>query len=237
MGDQRIHERPIGVPWRRMHDEPGRFINHDQLFVLVDDDEGDGLSLRASFLSLGDEYGESLTEPDLARRVCDRRRTRPYVTLLDQALDTRARQRRDSPGQDGVNPSARILGSRRDLVFDLACHRRYPCLRRQAQRLDRIHARAQGLGHRHGDPHPGRDGACRLCDREARGNAGAPALGRSRACGIIAADSGKSLWSGGDSAAERRAAAALWSRLNWLAAASASWSSTLPPALSPERLI
>ncbi len=34
---QRVHQRSGAIPGRRMHDEPGRLVDHDDVLVVVDD--------------------------------------------------------------------------------------------------------------------------------------------------------------------------------------------------------
>ena len=46
MGDERVDERPRLVPRRRMHHEPCRLVDDDEVVVLVDDGERDRLALR-----------------------------------------------------------------------------------------------------------------------------------------------------------------------------------------------
>ena len=44
--DQGVDQGPVRVAGRRMHDQPGRLVDHDQGFILVGDGQRDILSLR-----------------------------------------------------------------------------------------------------------------------------------------------------------------------------------------------
>ena len=48
MGDQRIDQRAVGIARRRMHHQPRRLVDDDEVLVLVDHVERNILALRAA---------------------------------------------------------------------------------------------------------------------------------------------------------------------------------------------
>ena len=62
MGDQRVDQRAVGIARRRMHDEPRRLVDDDEVLVLVDDVERNILALR-----LGGRGGGHVDRVGLAR--------------------------------------------------------------------------------------------------------------------------------------------------------------------------
>ena len=46
MGDQGVDKGAVGITGRRVDDEPGGLVDHDDLIVLMQDAEGNRLPLR-----------------------------------------------------------------------------------------------------------------------------------------------------------------------------------------------
>ena len=64
MSDQRVYQRAGRVSRCGMNHQPGRFVQHDQVFVLVNDRQRYRLAHRLGHRRLGDKYGENLTRFD-----------------------------------------------------------------------------------------------------------------------------------------------------------------------------
>ncbi len=107
MGQQRVDERARVVAGRGMRDQPGGLVDDQQVVVLVQHGQRD---------ALGDErgvHGGRLLPGDHVRRAqglarLGRAAVEPDVPLADQRLHARARQVRQRPGQEPVEPVARL---------------------------------------------------------------------------------------------------------------------------------
>ena len=69
MGEERIHQRAVGVAGRRMHDEPRRLVDHDEVIILIYDRERHGLRQGAGSYGLGNGERHGLAAPQLQRRI------------------------------------------------------------------------------------------------------------------------------------------------------------------------
>ena len=72
MGDQRIHQRSRGVSGGRMHHEPCRLVDDDDVLVLIDDVERDVFSRRLGLLGLGHVHHDQVARIDAMARIKDR---------------------------------------------------------------------------------------------------------------------------------------------------------------------
>src|SRR5208282_2975989 len=165
MGEKRVDEGSVWIAGSRMDYEARGLVDDEQVLILVNHREREGLRRRASLDTLGDEYGESLTGLDLGRGLAHLLGAETHLARLDEALQARARELRQRLSKEDVEPRAAVLGPGRDFVFDLALWRGYVGhrggipWRDGSPLLGIFHARTQGFGHRHGHPHRGRDGA------------------------------------------------------------------------------
>ena len=164
MGEERVDEGSVWIAGSRMDHEARGLVDDEQVLILVNHREREGLRRRASLGTLGDEYGESLTGLDLGRGLAHLLVPDTHLARLDEALQARARELRQRLSKEGVEPRAAVLGPGRDFVFDLALWRGYVGhpggipWRDGTPLLGIFHACTQGLGHRHGHPHRGRHG-------------------------------------------------------------------------------
>ena len=77
MADQRIDQGAIGMARRRMDDEPGRLVDHDQMLVLVDDIKRHVLAEERRFLRLRRLEGDRCAFGEPHRRIARHARRRP----------------------------------------------------------------------------------------------------------------------------------------------------------------
>lgn len=92
MGEEGVHQRPVLVARRRMHDQPGRLVQHNEMRVLVQDGQGDRLSLRRGRFRRRDVQAVASARTHRLGRVGDRLAVPPRLPGLDQRLDTGSRQ-------------------------------------------------------------------------------------------------------------------------------------------------
>ena len=69
-----------------MDHQPGRLVDHQQMLVLVDDDEGDILRLIMRGGGIGDGEGEGLAAAHLDRRIAMQGSAGRERAALDQHL-------------------------------------------------------------------------------------------------------------------------------------------------------
>ena len=110
---ERVDQRPAGVPRRRVDDEAGRLVEDQQVVVLVDDLERDiGLGGQIE----GDDLGD--VEPQLRADAHDRVRLEGFAAgrqpaVGDELLDEAAGQAR-GVGDVAVDPAGRAVGHAQD---------------------------------------------------------------------------------------------------------------------------
>ena len=75
------------MPGSRMHDQPGRLVDDDQMLVLVGDAERHGLGARLGGLGLGHLHLVALPGFDPAARLSYCRAGEPHLACADQRLD------------------------------------------------------------------------------------------------------------------------------------------------------
>ena len=92
MGDERVDQRARIVPRRRMHHEPGRLVDDDEVVVLVDDGERDRLALRLR--RRGRRHDERDARPACSLRPgsSDRRPVDRHLAVADERLQAAPRQ-------------------------------------------------------------------------------------------------------------------------------------------------
>jgi hypothetical protein len=116
MGNQRIDQRAAGMPRGRMHDEPRRLVDHDQLVVLEHDLERDVLARGLRLLGLRHVHHDRVARVDPLARIADRAAADRDLAVEDQRLETGARQLGMS-GEHAVQPSARLLARDGDFLL------------------------------------------------------------------------------------------------------------------------
>ena len=139
-GEQAVHERPGAVAARRVHDEPGRLVQHDDGVVDVDDVELDARPRRAP-RSRGGGSGSTamrapsrsfsaafLTTPSTVTPPCSIQRwssERDGPSSIAESVDARKRSRRAPAASRGTTRrmvrtlGPRTRGARRYQIFDL----------------------------------------------------------------------------------------------------------------------
>jgi hypothetical protein len=106
---QRVDERAAAVARRRVHDHPGRLVEHDEVGILEHDPEWQRLRLGAERDRLGDLDGVGLpavhgcARPEGSRRSLD-------AAVLDQALDPGSRVLRQHAGKEAIETKAVLVG-------------------------------------------------------------------------------------------------------------------------------
>ena len=108
---QRVHQRAARVSRRRVHHHPRRFVDHDQVVILIEDRQRQRFRLRRRVDQLGHVDGDLLCRFDRLVRL----RRLPgdqHVAVLDQALDLRARQRQDGDEKAVDAQIVHIVGNR-----------------------------------------------------------------------------------------------------------------------------
>ena len=109
MGDERIHERAAGVAGGRVHDEVRRLVDDDEVGVLVDDVERDGLGGRLGRLRLRHHHAEGVPRFDPIGPISYGRAARTGdVAGADQRLEARAAQSVDALGEQLVEADSGV---------------------------------------------------------------------------------------------------------------------------------
>ena len=108
---QRLHERPVGVPVARVHDDAGRLVDHEQVLVLVGDPELRRRRRRRAARLRQRRRRRTSSPPGEHVALGLRHAVDAHEPGVDQLLRLRARA--DARGQEDVEPLARRL--RRDL--------------------------------------------------------------------------------------------------------------------------
>ena len=131
MGDERVDERAARMPRRRMHDEPGRLVDHDEVVVLVDDRERDRLRLRLGRHRRRHDERDARARARLERRIAHDGVVDGDAPVADQRLQAAARQVGEGARQDAVEPLRRAI-VRDDEIAPVASGRRNGGLRRRS---------------------------------------------------------------------------------------------------------
>lgn len=109
VGDERVDQSPVRVAGSRMDNQAGRFVDHDQVAVLVKNGEVQWLSRRRCFPRLGNFYGETLFRFDPCRGLNYCRRAAVDRSLFDELFDPAARHPHQAGGEESVQPQASLL--------------------------------------------------------------------------------------------------------------------------------
>ena len=128
MGDERVDERAARMPRRRMHDEPGRLVDHDEVVVLVDDRERNRLRLRLGRHDRRHDERDARARARLERRIAHNGIVDGDAPVADQRLQAAARQVGEGARQDAVEPLRRAI-LRHDEFAPVASGRRNGGLR------------------------------------------------------------------------------------------------------------
>ena len=116
MADQRVDQRAGRMARRRMDDEPGRLVDHDQMLVLINHGKLDVLADEGQFLRRRRLEGDPCARREPRRRIARNAFVDPHLAGLDQRLEPGARQSeafvRPPPGP-GIDPAARRRSLRR----------------------------------------------------------------------------------------------------------------------------
>ncbi len=123
VGDQRIDQRAGFVAGGRMHDETFRFVDDDDVVVLVDDVERDVLRFR-----LGGNGGrhvdcDRIARGDMISGVANGPGADRNRTCEDQGFQSRPRQLRRSRRQHAVEPNRTFVARDRDIQPLTLIHR------------------------------------------------------------------------------------------------------------------
>ena len=111
MGQQRVDQRAVVVARGRMHDQAHRFVEHDQVRVLIQNGEGNRLRLRRGGDRRRDVEDIGRAEPGVLRRFGDGLAVALQAAFVYQGFDARAGESTGRLGQDAVDALARGFGA------------------------------------------------------------------------------------------------------------------------------
>ena len=106
MGDERVDQGAVGVARRRVDDQPGGLVHHDQMLVLIGDRERDGLRLGRLVRRRRDDERHRLARFDPVSGLRYRLVRDRNPAGLDQGPEPRAGERRHVVRQKPVEPRA-----------------------------------------------------------------------------------------------------------------------------------
>jgi len=109
MMEQRVDERAVGVAGGGMDDEAGGFVEDDEIVVLEEDVKGDVLGDGLHGHGIGNRDGHDIAGMQLRTGFHDRGVERDR-TVLDQCLNPRARQIRESGDKELIEAAVRLFG-------------------------------------------------------------------------------------------------------------------------------
>ena len=110
MGEERIDERPRFMSGGRMHHEPGRLVDDEQILVLEDDFEWNLFAQRRGIGGRGKAQPGGLARAEQQTRVFHRSAVDGSMASFDQPLHSRARQIRRRRRKETVEPVAAVIG-------------------------------------------------------------------------------------------------------------------------------
>src|SRR5207245_11544081 len=102
MGEERIHERAVGIAGCWVHHQPRRFFQHDQLRVLVADVERYRLRLGRVRHGRRERHRAALTWFDPQGGLLYGRAVHGYLACLDEMLEAGAREISEAPRQKSI---------------------------------------------------------------------------------------------------------------------------------------
>ena len=111
MGQQGVDQRAVQVAGRRVDDQPGRLVEHDQVGVLIQDGQRDRLRLRRGRRRRRQMQRVGGAGAHRLGGLAQGGVALAGLAGLDQRLDAGARQRADGIGQEAVEPLARMAAS------------------------------------------------------------------------------------------------------------------------------
>ena len=106
MSDQRIDQRPVGISGSWVDHKACGFVDHEQVFVLKHDVEGNVFALGLGRACRWDFQGQAFGRFDPVIGVRSRLPACDQATFSNKRLDTRARQFRERFCQHLVEPGA-----------------------------------------------------------------------------------------------------------------------------------
>jgi hypothetical protein len=115
MGEQGVDQGSVLVARRGVDDEAGRFIEHQQVVVFVEDGEGDRLRLRRSRDGRRALHSKATAGSNWLGRIAQERAIPADRASLDQGLDACAGQAADGVGEEAVGARASGLRPGHDL--------------------------------------------------------------------------------------------------------------------------
>lgn len=104
MRDQPIDEGAVLVPRRRVHDEPCRLVDDDEILVLMDDGERQSLAERLGGKRRRNAEIDPAASPDLARGIAHHDPVAAHEALAHQALEPGTGEIVEHAGKDAVEP-------------------------------------------------------------------------------------------------------------------------------------
>ncbi len=114
MGEQGVDQGAFLVAGGGMHDQPGGLVQHDEMAVLEQDGEGDGLRLGDGADRVGRGDGIGGAGADRVGGLGEQRAVTRGVAGFDQGLDAAAGERADGFGEEAVGALAGGFGGRDD---------------------------------------------------------------------------------------------------------------------------
>ena len=121
MGDERVGQRAGPVAGGRMHDEPGRFVDDDELGVLEHHVECNVLGRDRGVLGGWKLEHDAVPGVDAMTGIADRGAVDRDATRQDQRLVARARQLGHAVSQHAVEPLAGLLGGHHQFLAGPLC--------------------------------------------------------------------------------------------------------------------
>ena len=108
MREQGVDQGPAGMAGRRVDDHAGGFVDDDEVAVLMNDGEACIFRLRRRGLGRRHGDGIALARFDPQPRLFYRPARARHVALLDESLQTRARELSDMTAEHAIDPLAGI---------------------------------------------------------------------------------------------------------------------------------
>ena len=115
MGDQRVDQRAALVARGRMHDQPLRLVDDDDVVVLIDNVERDILALRLRRHRFGDVDCDRIAGSDMISGVADGGALGGDGTGQNQRFQPRARQFRAEHREHAVETGRPLVAADGDL--------------------------------------------------------------------------------------------------------------------------
>jgi len=117
MGEERIDQRAVEIARRGMHNQTCRFVDDEQVGILMNDDERYGLRLRFGRSGQGNVDHENLARFDPLVGVSYRFPGERDAALRDKALQPRTRKLAEVCSQEMVEPPAFVGFAGAEFVY------------------------------------------------------------------------------------------------------------------------